>query len=93
MTLRFAFRCSLFAGTYFLNTGLTGEVDGTQTYLHRLVDALAFRVLPDAAVSPSGYVDFDVAAEMSPHARDTALLAAPRGSAVGPSGRPFGTDG
>ena len=44
MTVRFDFRCQLFAGMYFLNTGLMGEVDGTDTYLHRLVDAVAFRV-------------------------------------------------
>jgi len=29
---------------------------------------------------------------MSPHARETASLAAPQGGAVRPSGRPFGTD-
>ena len=34
---------------YFLNIGLMGEVDGTDTYLHRLVDAVAFRVQPDAS--------------------------------------------
>ena len=44
---------------YFLNAGLMGEVDGTDTYLHRLVDAVAFRVQPDASRKPSGYVDFD----------------------------------
>jgi lipopolysaccharide transport system ATP-binding protein len=59
MHLRYTFRCRLFGGTYFLNAGLAGEVDGTETYLHRLVDALAFRVLPDADFAPSGYVDFD----------------------------------
>jgi lipopolysaccharide transport system ATP-binding protein len=53
-------------GHVFPNTGLTGEVEGTQTYLHRLVDVLAFRVLPDAQVSPSGYVDLDVEAELTP---------------------------
>ena len=34
----------------------------------------------------------EAAVEMSPHARRNALLAAPRGGAVSPSGRPFGTD-
>ena len=61
-TVRFAFRCQLFAGMYFLNTGLMGEVDGTDTYLHRLVDAVAFRVQPDASRKQSGYVDFAVTA-------------------------------
>jgi len=58
--LTFEFACRFFAGTYFLNVGLMGEVDGTYTYLHRLVDALAFRVLPDEALRPSGYVDLQV---------------------------------
>jgi lipopolysaccharide transport system ATP-binding protein len=60
VTVRFAFRCHLFAGMYFLNTGVSGEVDGVDTYLHRLVDAVAFRVQPDPANKQSGYVDFDI---------------------------------
>ena len=64
--LAFTFRCRLFAGTYFLNTGLMGDVAGTHTYLHRLVDALAFRVLPDEAVRASGYADLDVVARIEP---------------------------
>lgn len=63
--VRFAFRCHLFAGMYFLNTGVSGEVEGVDTFLHRLVDAVAFRVQPDAANRQSGYVDFDVEATVS----------------------------
>ncbi len=62
--LAFTFRCRLFAGTYFINAGLMGDVDGTHTYLHRLVDALAFRVSSDDAVRASGYVDLDVQARL-----------------------------
>jgi len=58
--VRFEFRCQLFAGMYFLNAGLMGEVDGTDSYLHRLVDAVAFRVQPDVSGKHSMYVDFDV---------------------------------
>ena len=64
--LAFAFRCRLFAGMYFLNAGLMGEVDGVDTYLHRLVDAVAFRVQPDPALRPSGYADLEVAASLAP---------------------------
>lgn len=63
--LAFEFRCRLFAGTYFLNAGLMGDVDATHTYLHRLVDALAFRVRPDAFVRASGYADLDVEPQLS----------------------------
>ncbi|MET0210841.1 MAG: ABC transporter ATP-binding protein [Burkholderiaceae bacterium] len=62
--LAYTFRCRLFAGTYFLNTGLMGDVDGTHTYLHRLVDALAFRVLPEIAIRASGYADLEVEAQL-----------------------------
>ncbi len=58
--LAFTFHCRLFAGTYFVNTGLMGEVDGRHTYLHRLVDALVFRVLPEPDLRASGYADFGV---------------------------------
>ena len=64
--LRFGFRCQLFAGMYFLNAGLMGEVDGIDTYLHRFVDAVAFRVQPDASGKHSVYVDFDVQPTLSP---------------------------
>jgi lipopolysaccharide transport system ATP-binding protein len=64
--LRFEFRCYLFPGTYFLNAGLFGEVGGTSTYLHRLVDAVALRVQPDASGKQSGYVDFAIRAALSP---------------------------
>lgn len=63
--MRFEFRCQLFAGIYFLNTGLMGEVDGSDTYLHRIVDALAFRVQTDASRKQSGYVDFGVRAALA----------------------------
>ncbi len=64
VTINFQFTCNLFAGMYFLNTGLMGEVQGTDTYLHRLVDAVAFRVANDASRKQSGYVDFNIEAAL-----------------------------
>jgi len=66
VSVRFGFDCQLFAGMYFVNAGLMGEVDGTYTYLHRIVDAVAFRVAPDASGKRSGYVDFDVQGAVAP---------------------------
>ncbi|MEO8752293.1 MAG: ABC transporter ATP-binding protein [Casimicrobiaceae bacterium] len=66
--LRFEFRANLFPGIYFVNAGLMGEVDGANTYLHRLVDAVAFRVQADATLKQSGYVDFAIRAALSPAA-------------------------
>jgi len=53
----FEFDCRLLAGTYFLNCGLVGVTDGEETYLHRVVDAVAFRVLPEAGETSTGTVD------------------------------------
>ncbi|MEP7328318.1 MAG: ABC transporter ATP-binding protein [Betaproteobacteria bacterium] len=64
VTVNFEFTCNLFPGMYFLNTGLMGEVQGTDTYLHRLVDAAVFRVATDASRKRSGYVDFVVHAAL-----------------------------
>ncbi len=64
ITVSFQFTCNLFAGMYFLNAGLMGEVQGTDTYLHRLVDAVAFRVANDSSRKQSGYVDFNIDAAL-----------------------------
>lgn len=45
-------------GTYFLNAGVMGWVNDTETYLHRILDVLMFRVLPQTAQTVTGYVDF-----------------------------------
>lgn len=56
--LQFDFQCRLNAGVYFLNCGVTGN-DGRQ--LHRIVDALAIRVLPAPLDAGFGYVNFSYA--------------------------------
>lgn len=54
----FRFQCRLNPGTYFLNAGILGEVDGSEIYLHRLLDAVMFRVLPVADAIHTGTVNF-----------------------------------
>lgn len=56
---RFDLRWSLTAGVYFLNAGVTGQHDGNHAYSHRLLDALAVRVLPPLQQIATGLVDFD----------------------------------
>jgi lipopolysaccharide transport system ATP-binding protein len=63
--VHFAFHCDLFPAMYFVNAGVMGEVDGKETYLHRLVDAIAFRVQSDLTGQPSGYVDFRIASSIT----------------------------
>ena len=52
------FRCLLTPGTYFLNAGTTAVVDGEQIFLHRIVDAAAFRVQPEEQLTVQSSVDF-----------------------------------
>ncbi|MET0230857.1 MAG: ABC transporter ATP-binding protein [Rhodanobacteraceae bacterium] len=56
----FAFRCLLAPGTYFLNAGVLGRLDGDEVFLDRVVDASMFRVLPDEARLATALVDFEV---------------------------------
>ena len=56
--VEFRFICALNPGVYFTNAGVLGDMDGTMTYLHRLVDAATFRVLPDTENIATGIVDF-----------------------------------
>jgi lipopolysaccharide transport system ATP-binding protein len=54
----FRFRCLLQPGTYYMNAGVMGLEAGEEVYLHRYVDVLAFRVLPERGLLGTGTVDF-----------------------------------
>lgn len=56
--VEFRFRCALNPGVYFLNAGVVGDVDGSETYLHRMIDIAMFRVQPDVDSLSTGIVDF-----------------------------------
>ena len=56
--VEFEFECMLNAGTYFLNAGVLGVVNQEETYLHRLLDILLFRVLPIEKNNTTAWVDF-----------------------------------
>lgn len=56
--VEFRFHCALNPGVYFLNAGVVGDVDGNETYLHRLIDIAMFRVQPDTENQATGIVDF-----------------------------------
>lgn len=57
--IEFRFSCALNPGVYFLNAGVVGDVDGSETYLHRVVDSAMFRVQPDTENLATGIVDFN----------------------------------
>lgn len=56
--VEFRFCCSLNSGVYFLNAGLIGDVNGSEIFLHRLIDIAMFRVLPESESFATGVVDF-----------------------------------
>lgn len=57
-TIRFRFTCLLLPGTYFLNAGCVGKIGGEETYLHRIIDACMFKVLPEEGMTATGIIDF-----------------------------------
>lgn len=61
----FVFECNLAPGTYFINAGASGVLGGQMVYLHRVVDALSFRVLPEVRSQMTGIVDFKVSPSIS----------------------------
>ena len=58
LDIGFEFDCRLVAGTYFMNAGCHGMVEGEYLQLHRLLDAVAFRVTAQPLQARAGYVDF-----------------------------------
>ena len=58
--VEFKFRCSLQPSTYFFNCGVVGVIDSEEIYLHRIIDALMIKVLPEKDLSATGLVDFQV---------------------------------
>jgi lipopolysaccharide transport system ATP-binding protein len=56
VTMFFEFHCGLNSGTYFINCGVGGN--GGQS-LHRIIDAMPFRVTPNKNKTHSfGLIDF-----------------------------------
>lgn len=57
--VEFSFRCSLAPGVYFLNAGVLGMPEQDAVYLHRILDACMFRVLPVDETYSTSLVDFE----------------------------------
>lgn len=56
--VRFRFHTLLAPGTYFLNAGVLGVgQDGGEAYLHRILDAVMFRIDPEKILRTTGVVD------------------------------------
>ena len=59
----FPFVASLLPGSYFFNAGVRADLDGVPNYLHRIMDALMFRVQEETGHGLSGIVDFSATEE------------------------------
>lgn len=59
----FTFQCALNPGAYFLNAGVTGTLNGEETYLHRTMDLCMFKVLPIEDNSSTGTINLFQAAQ------------------------------
>jgi lipopolysaccharide transport system ATP-binding protein len=57
--VEYKFKCALNPGVYFLNAGVVGDVNGSETFLHRLVDVAMFRVLSESNNLSTGIIDFE----------------------------------
>ncbi len=54
----YRFRASLVPSVYFVNAGVVGDIGGEEVYLHRILDALIFRVRPVQRSCITAHVDF-----------------------------------
>ncbi len=60
LQVRFLFDCRLLPGTYFLNCGCMAFSNGEYIYLHRILDAVMFRVSADPESIATGMTDFNI---------------------------------
>lgn len=61
--VEFSFECVFRPGTYFVNCGCTKQVEGAEVFIHRIVDALQFKVIdPEKRdhIIPAGHIDLKV---------------------------------
>lgn len=62
----FSFDCSLMPGTYFLNAGCSAMIEGQRQSVHRILDAVMFRVMPELNLAADGLIDFGITAIATP---------------------------
>lgn len=59
ITVRFTFTCRFVQGVYFFNAGVGSLDEGDFSYLHRIVDAYAFKIAPEPQDLLYGKIDLD----------------------------------
>ena len=64
LKVSFTFDCFLQPGTYFINAGVSGELNGEYTMLHRVLDALVFKVVSTGRYLETMMIDFNIEHEI-----------------------------
>ena len=54
----FHFQNYLNPGLYFINAGILGLINDQEIFLHRILDAVAFQVIPAHDQTATGFIDF-----------------------------------
>lgn len=57
VNVQFEYSCSMLPGTYFCNCGIVGTVDSERVVLHRIIDAIMFKVAPEPDLIANGRID------------------------------------
>ncbi|MBT5265398.1 MAG: ABC transporter ATP-binding protein [Rhodospirillaceae bacterium] len=61
LTVSFAFTCSLLADDYFFNCGVSSVKDGARDFMHRIIDAVMIKVMPEPSLPAGHIVDLEYA--------------------------------
>lgn len=62
--IAFEFTCNLLPGIYFWQCGVQAVIDKEEIYMHRLLDAICFRVLPEEDSILTGHFDLNITTQI-----------------------------
>ncbi len=58
LSVSFELNWALTPGIYFMNAGVSALIDGESKYAHRILDAIAVRIMPTAETVATSFIDF-----------------------------------
>lgn len=67
VAVSFRFHCLLQPGTYFINAGVMGLLDGCEAILHRILDAAVFKVIRHENLLATQLIDFHIDPKVARH--------------------------
>jgi lipopolysaccharide transport system ATP-binding protein len=84
VSVAFEFTCDFLSGTFFVNMGVNGLVDGERRSLHRILDGVMFQVVSDSDDSLTGLIELDIVPSVE-RAGKTLPFAEPASDAAPPA--------